>query len=375
MEIRDRHSGEVLFNFSIRQRDLRGVYLGFRHPADLRHADLRGLDMSGADVTGRDLSDADLTGTNLSNVRYDARTRWPAGVDMERWGGVCLPVEWRGAKLDGQDWSGHDFTDTDMRGVSLANAQLRQAILVRANLRGANLAGADLTGADLTDADCIGIRYDAQTRWPEGFDPVIRISASATDARREEPTTMEALVAFLKALADPNRLRILGLLTGEEATGEELADALELSEATISHHLNRLKELGLVRVRPDGARRYHQTDEERLTALLRSLPGTATRIARGNVDPEAFSQKTLKTYFEGDRLREIPLRYKKQRIILTRLVEEFQPGVRYHEREVNEIFKRFHPDFAALRRYMIDHRFMARENNIYWRLESLPPPL
>ena len=374
MEIKDRHNGSILLRLpsTTRGTSLRGMYLGGRIPKDFHGANLRGMDMTGADVTGRDLSDADLTGAILADVKFDERTRWPVGFDPERQGAVRVPTDWKGVPFDGQDLSGRDFTDADLRGVSFAGAVLGGVNFTRAILRGANLAGADLTGADLTDAELQGIRHDAATRWPDGFDiAAMKIAAKQKDG----PTSMEGLIAFLKALADPNRLKILGLLTGEEATGEELADALELSEATVSHHLNRLKELGLVRVRPDGTRRFHQTDEERLTAFLKSLPTTATRIARGTVDPEAFSQKVLKTYFDGEKLREIPSRYKKQRIILTRLVEEFAHGVRYPEKEVNETFKRFHPDFAALRRYMIDHRFMARENNVYWRLETPPPAL
>lgn len=373
MEINDRRNGTLLLRLpaTTRTPSLRGAYLGFRIPKDLRSADLRGVDMTGADVTGRDLSDADLTGANLAEVKFDERTHWPSGFDPERHGAVRVPTDWKGVNFDGQDLSGRDFTEADLRGVSFVGTNLRGVNFTRALLRGANVAGADLIDADLTDAELQGIRHDAATRWPDGFD----VTATASDARKDGPTTMEGLIAFLKALADPNRLKILGLLTGEEATGEELADALELSEATISHHLNRLKALGLVRVRPDGTRRFHQTDEERLTAFLKSLPTTATRIARGTVDPEAFSQKVLKTYFVGGQLNEIPSRYKKQRIILTKLVEEFAHGVRYPEKEVNEIFKSFHPDFAALRRYMIDHRFMARENNVYWRLETPPPAL
>jgi predicted transcriptional regulator len=363
-EIKDRRTGKLLLRSPAWEDGaLRGVYLGFRIPRDLRSSDLRGVDLSEADVTGRDLSDADLTGVNLTGTKYDVRTRWPVGFDPERLGAVLVPADMKGAKLDGEDLHGADLSFSDLRGASLVGADLREANLTRANLRGANVAGADLTGADLTDADTVGLRFDTATRWPEGFDPVMQ-TAPVSDT----PPTLEGLVAFLKALADPNRLKLLGLLSGEEATVEELADALELSEATISHHLTRLKELGLVRVRPEGTRRLHQTDEERLTALLKGLPEQAVRIARGEVDPEAFERKVLKTYFVGDRLKEIPARYKKQRVILRRIVEAFEDGVRYPEREVNEIIKRFHPDFAALRRYLIDQRLMARENNIYWRL-------
>jgi hypothetical protein len=59
-----------------------------------------------------------------------------------------------------------DLSDTDLRGVDLAGANLENAILANADLR-----GADLSRADLTNTRLLGARYDAATRWPEGFDP------------------------------------------------------------------------------------------------------------------------------------------------------------------------------------------------------------
>jgi uncharacterized protein YjbI with pentapeptide repeats len=41
-----------------------------------------------------------------------------------------------------------------------------------ANLSGAVLWGANLSGADLTGANLSGAKYNADTTWPEGFDPV-----------------------------------------------------------------------------------------------------------------------------------------------------------------------------------------------------------
>ena len=45
------------------------------------------------------------------------------------------------------------------------------ADLAGCNFADANLKGVNLTGANLTDADLTGARYDAQIRWPSGFDP------------------------------------------------------------------------------------------------------------------------------------------------------------------------------------------------------------
>jgi len=53
--------------------------------------------------------------------------------------------------------------------------------------------------------------------------------------------------------------------------------------------------------------------------------------------------------------------------VLDHIVRVFEPGRRYPEREVDTLLRAFHPDYAALRRYLIDEDFMAREAGVYWR--------
>jgi hypothetical protein len=53
--------------------------------------------------------------------------------------------------------------------------------------------------------------------------------------------------------------------------------------------------------------------------------------------------------------------------VLDHLSQSFEPGRTYPEAEVNEILGRYHPDFAALRRYLVENGFMTRENSRYWR--------
>ena len=68
----------------------------------------------------------------------------------------------------------------------------------------------------------------------------------------------------------------------------------------------------------------------------------------------------------------IPAQRKKRMAILRWLVEDFQPGARYTEAELNRIISRRHPDFATLRRYLVDEELMQRERSVYWRTGSLP---
>jgi hypothetical protein len=45
----------------------------------------------------------------------------------------------------------------------------------------------------------------------------------------------------------------------------------------------------------------------------------------------------------------------------------FEPGHRYPEREVNDVLRSFWPDYAALRRYLVDEGFLDRADGVYWR--------
>ncbi len=66
-------------------------------------------------------------------------------------------------------------------------------------------------------------------------------------------------------------------------------------------------------------------------------------------------------------LHTIPTRRAKRLIVLDHLAQEFDLGRTYPEAEVNTILERFHPDYAALRRYLVDDAFLTREDGVYWR--------
>ncbi len=177
------------------------------------------------------------------------------------------------------------------------------------------------------------------------------------------------LLRFFKALSDESRLKILGILANRECSVGELAALLDLKEPTVSHHLARLKELGLVRMRPEGNTHVYWLDGEALRQINREIL-TPEKIFTlvDNVEGEVWERKVLQNFLEGERLKEIPASPKKRRVILKWLAAQFEPGVHYPEAAVNEIIQRYHPDYATLRREMVDNRLMQRENGIYWRV-------
>jgi ArsR family transcriptional regulator len=80
----------------------------------------------------------------------------------------------------------------------------------------------------------------------------------------------EQVAPLLKALADPVRLRLMSLIAshpGGEACVCDLADAFDLSQPTISHHLKVLHEAGLVEREKRGVWVYYRAQAAALASL------------------------------------------------------------------------------------------------------------
>jgi DNA-binding transcriptional ArsR family regulator len=76
------------------------------------------------------------------------------------------------------------------------------------------------------------------------------LKALADKGMRQEDAETKSKV--FKALADPTRLRILGLLSAREMCVCEVMVALDLTQPTTSHHLGILENVGLVKKRKEG---------------------------------------------------------------------------------------------------------------------------
>ena len=182
----------------------------------------------------------------------------------------------------------------------------------------------------------------------------------------------DTLLNFFKVLANENRLKLVGILSQSECSVEDLAARLELKEPTISHHLMKLKELNLVEMRSLGNAHLYKLNGETLSSLNKSL-FTSKQMANWTKDisSSAWEEKVLRSYLDGDQIREIPASRKKRFVLLKWLINKFDLGRTYSEKEVNEIIKRHHPDSATIRREFIGYKLMKREQGIYERLTEI----
>jgi predicted transcriptional regulator len=182
----------------------------------------------------------------------------------------------------------------------------------------------------------------------------------------------EELVTFFKALADSNRLKIVGLLAEKSYSVEELAELLKLKPSTVSHHLARLSEAGLVKSRSESYYNVYQLDHSVLDEKARTMFSQVelSNVA-AEVDADAYDKKVIGDYARKDgSLKTLPAQRKKLEAILRYVVKAFEPGKRYSEKQVNEILKRYHEDTATLRRELVGFGLMQREGGggEYWRV-------
>lgn len=182
------------------------------------------------------------------------------------------------------------------------------------------------------------------------------------------------LLEFFKALSDANRLKIVGLLAQADYTVEQLAEMLALRPSTVSHHLTRLSKAGLVSARSESYYNVYRLETNVLEAMSRRLLAQETFPAvTAEVDLDAYDRKVINTFCELDgRIRQFPAQQKKFEAILRYVIRSFEPGVRYTEKQVNEILKNYSDDTATLRRGFIEYKMMQREGGggEYWLTEE-----
>jgi len=168
-------------------------------------------------------------------------------------------------------------------------------------------------------------------------------------------------IDYLSICLDPVRLHSLGAAAAEGATAAGVAEAMRIAERDALRALGSLRVAGLID--DDG----HLVVEvlHQIGASLPTAPDADPDILAGTWSDEEAG--ILTTFFSGARLVEIPANHSKRLVILERLAQEFEPGLRYDERDVSFRLQMFHEDYAALRRYLVDEGFLTRVDGVYWR--------
>lgn len=195
-----------------------------------------------------------------------------------------------------------------------------------------------------------------------------------------KPDQQEMILLMLKALADESRLALLQLLAEEEHTVGDLARQVGLGEPTVSHHLARLREAGLVTLRMAGNQRFYRANPsglarfKRLAAEIEKAPEKPEPVQADDAWITALGwsredQQVLREHTLGGQLTDLPTKQKKMLVILRWLASLFQAERLYTEKEVNDILMAVYAeDYISLRRDLIDLGYLRRERGggKYW---------
>ena len=162
-------------------------------------------------------------------------------------------------------------------------------------------------------------------------------------------------------LADEERRKVVAALVLGASSVEDVATRSGLPLGRANRALARLAEAGLV-VAGDGGLTLDGDAFQHAARAARSRP------RRGEHDTEPDDRrKVLDAFVRDGRITSMPSARAKRLVVLDWLVQAFEPGVRYSERDVNEIIAARHPDTASWRRALVDESMLDRAGGEYWR--------
>ncbi len=176
-------------------------------------------------------------------------------------------------------------------------------------------------------------------------------------------------IEFLSLALDPVRLYALGMAAARPVTADDVAQAMAVSHREALEAIGALRVAGLI---DDAGNLLDETLRE-LGARIPADPEASPQMLAGSWSEE--ERGVLSTFFSGRRLVEIPASRRKRLVVLERLAQEFEPGVRYSEREVSFQLQLFHPDYASLRRHLVDEGMLTRSEGVYWRTSGRYDPV
>lgn len=174
------------------------------------------------------------------------------------------------------------------------------------------------------------------------------------------------LLDFVKAMADVDRLRIIGVLARQPANRSKIAERLNMPLRDVVDHLAFLEHVGIINLKDD----LYELNTEKMEDLARAQLREEKLEYIPAPDLDEKSRKILVSCLNPDgSIKKLPPQPNKLRVILDYLVQAFMPDVDYTEKEVNTIIRRFHVDVSGLRRDLVDAGLLDRERDgsRYWR--------
>lgn len=172
-------------------------------------------------------------------------------------------------------------------------------------------------------------------------------------------------------LAEPDRLSVVAALVLGASDAAAVGAATGLGGRAVGTALHRLTEGGLVERGADGTLVL-------LGAAFRLAARSAASAEPAGEDPGAGhdeeTAKVLRAFLRDGRLTSLPTQQSRKGIVLDLICQDFEPGERFSEREVDRRLRVWHDDVASLRRWLVDLGHLDRDGGEYSRSGGPVPP-
>lgn len=185
----------------------------------------------------------------------------------------------------------------------------------------------------------------------------------------------EQSIAIMKALADKSRLAIVNSLLDQPQYAEEIAKRHGLAASTVSFHLRKLEQAGLISTRREQYYLVVKLNQEIFNTTLKqiiSVPAEGKELQDERID--LYRRKVLESFFRNGMLEKLPTQHKKRLIVLEQFALRFEHLRRYSESEVTGLITPLFDDYCTVRRLLVDERLINREGSTYWRGKEMEVP-
>ena len=169
---------------------------------------------------------------------------------------------------------------------------------------------------------------------------------------------------LVRLLAEPERRKVIAALILSSGNLDYLVSATGLETRSLVDATNRLTAAGLVEQSSDGE---FVVIEHVFKQAARSNLTTDSIKEAASCKPTSNRERIIAQCIANGRLVHIPRKRAKRLVLLDFLAQQFEPGVRYTERQVNTVLRTYDDDVATLRRYLVDELFLDRADGEYWR--------
>lgn len=181
----------------------------------------------------------------------------------------------------------------------------------------------------------------------------------------------EDAIKLFKCLSDKSRLMILKSLCEEPMYVERMASRLNLSAPTVSFHLKKLMDAGMVRSQKEQYYMMYSINEDILKSrIIDIIKEESSEKDIQEQREEEYRKKVIDSFFEYGKLTSIPVQQKKEKIVLQEIAKSFEKGKEYTEREVNIMIADFNDDFCTIRKDMVSFELLQRDGMKYWVNEN-----